>query len=228
MNQFYDNPYQTLDYDSLAPEAQVKIDKLNLEQLLDEQLEADEIDIPMLKFLISRFGQLQNTSVLTKLLTETEKLYPVFPEIIGYLSEIANVLSPVRAEKIGRFLLEKLQKSVIGHLEFHRSLIMSLFAEDSKWGNSDRFATLYSSTSDQWFKPTVLLAMGKAGQSYWIRSKKSQLENMPPWEKRAFLYAASCLPDDERSMYYKAVNSRLDPLEKYVARWAKPNPIRIP
>lgn len=220
-----DNPYEIVDYDSLEPDVQKQIDELNLEQLLDLQLNAAEIDISLTKFLINRFKQLQNTDVLWKLLTETEKLYPVFPEIVEYLSAIATRLTPEEAEEIGEFILDKLNGSVVSHLNYHRALIMSLFAEENTWKNASRFSALYNSSADSWFRSSTLLAIGRANQDHWIRNKKAEIEHMSYWEKRAFLYAASCLPKDERDTFYRNINRKLDPLEKHIVEWAKSNPI---
>jgi len=220
-----DNPYEPIDYDTLPREIQEQIKGLNLKGLLDKQLEAEEIDISMTKFLINRLGQFRQKAPLRRLLTETDKLYPVFAEVIRYLARLTEDIKPNSRVKIGKFLLDKLKDSVIGHLEFHRMQIMSLFAGSNKWGNADKLAGLYNVASDNWFRRTLLIAIGKAEQYYWLRSKKSEMEQMPIWEKRAFLYAASCFPKDEKDNYYRAVKSRLDDLEKYVVMWADKKPI---
>lgn len=220
-----DNPYEPIDYDTLPPEIQEHIDGLNLEGLLEKQLEAEEIDISMTRFLINRLGQLRRIAPLRRLLTETDKLYPVFTEVIRYLARLTDAITPDSRAKIGKFLLDKLKGSVISHLEFHRMQIMSLFAGSNKWGNTDKLAGFYNVASDNWFHRTLLIAIGRAEQHYWLRSKKSEMEQMSIWEKRAFLYAASCFPKDEKDNYYRAVKSRLDDLEKYVVAWADKNPI---
>jgi hypothetical protein len=51
-----DNPYDVIDYDSLPIEYQEQIDGLNLEGLLEKQLESDEIDIPITRFLLIGLG----------------------------------------------------------------------------------------------------------------------------------------------------------------------------
>jgi hypothetical protein len=220
-----DNPYGLIDYDSLPSDYQEQIDGLNLEGLLEKQLDADEIDLSMTRFLINRLGQLGRLSPVRRILQETDKLYPVFTEVVRYLARLTDAIAPNSREAIGKFLLGKLKDSVISHLEFHRMQIMSLFAGSNKWGNADKLAGSYSVASDNWFRRTLLIALGKAGQHYWLRAKKSEMEQMHIWERRAFLYAASCFPKDERDNYYRAVKHRLDDLEKYVIAWAEKNQI---
>ncbi|HKZ82866.1 MAG TPA: RNA-directed DNA polymerase [Anaerolineae bacterium] len=219
------NPYEMIDYDLLSPDVKAQIDGLNLEGLLDKQMEADDIDISMTKFLINRLGQLQRLAPLRKLIIETDKLYPVFPEVIRYLARLVDIIEPDRRVKIGKYLLDRLKSSVISHLEFHRMQIMSLFAGSNKWGNADKLAGYYNVASDNWFRRTLLIAIGRSEQHYWLRAKKSEMDQMPIWERRAFIYAASCFPKDERENYYRAVSPRLDNLERYVVAWAQKNPI---
>jgi hypothetical protein len=221
------NPYEVINYDAMPPSIKKEIDGLNLESLVERQLEADDIDISMTRFLINRLGQLQRTTLLHKLLMETDKLYPVFPEITRYLIRLTDAIEPERRIKIGKFLLGKLKGSVISHLEFHRMHIMSLFADSNKWGNGDKLAGYYSIASDNWFRRTLFLAIGKAEQHYWLRSKKSEMEQLPIWERRAFLYAVSCLPKDERRAYYHALSPKLDDLERSIVTWAQKHPINL-
>jgi hypothetical protein len=79
--------------------------------------------------------------------------------------------------------------------------------------------------TDDWVRREVLLALGKGNQQYWLRAKKNQVEQMTPWEKRGFLYAASCMPRGEVKHWYAAISPRLNPLESYVVQWAKASPI---
>lgn len=219
------NPYDPIDYNDLSPEMKAKINGLNLESLLYEQLEKDEIDISMTKFLINRLGQLKRTEPLDRLLDSMDKLHPVLSEIIRYLAEIGEGLSPEKRQDIGSFILGKLQDSVVSNLEFNKMQIMSVFAGTNKWGNSERIARYYNFESDAFFRRAVILALGKSGQDFWLRTKKVSLDQMAVWDKRAFLYAASCFPKDEREHWYNAVQKTRDELERYIMSWASKNPI---
>lgn len=46
---------------------------------------------------------------------------------------------------------------------------------------------------------------------------------MDPWERRAFLAGAACLPKDERKHWYASVKPQLSPLELAVVEWSKAN-----
>jgi hypothetical protein len=83
---------------------------------------------------------------------------------------------------------------------------MTLFSYEGKmgfikrlqsWGKSERLPRYYMAATDDWVRREVLLALGKGNQQYWLRGNKNQVDQMTPWEKRAFIYSASCMPRDE-------------------------------
>ena len=219
------NPYEPIDYIDLSPQMQAQIDGLNLESLLYEQLAKDEIDISTTKFLINRLGQLKRTEPLDSIMATLDNLHPVLSEIIRYLAEVGEGLTQEKRQEIGALLLGKLQDSVVSNLEFNKMQIMSMFAGTNKWGNTERLARFYNFESDAFFRRTLLLALGKSGQDYWLRTKKVSFDQMAVWDKRAFLYAASCFPKDERDHWYNAIQKSRDELEKYIMAWASKNPI---
>ncbi len=222
-----DNPYELIEYDDLSPAHKALVDGLNLDTLLEKQLALAEIDIPTTGFLLRRLGQLKRVRLVLIVLSQTNKLYPVFADVIGYLSSLTDSLTPDIMQRIGETLLGKLDGSIVSQLEYHRMLIMSLFAGSDKWGNSDKLASFYGNAVDDWTRRTLLLALGKTGQNYFIRSKKTSLNQMTPWSKRALIYAASSLPSDEKENWYKAIKPTLDDLERYVLMWASSTPINV-
>jgi hypothetical protein len=219
------DPYGIIDDEDLTPGVREEISALNLGSILKEQLAADEIDIKLVRFLIRRMGQLQRKDVIWSLLDESEKLYPVFSDIVQYISKIGHLLSATAKHKAGEILLNKLSNSVVSKLEYNRMYIMSLFAESAEWGNSSNLASYYYTPADEWFRRSVLLALGKSHQYQWLRTKKKNIGQFSEWEKRAFIYAASSLPKDQREHWYAAIKPNMEDLTKSVINWAKANPI---
>ena len=158
------------------PKFKQKLTDLNLENLLNQQLAKDEIDISKTKFLINRLGQLKRIEPLNNILTAIENLHPVLSEIIRYLSEIGAALTQETRQKIGALLLSKLQDSVVSNLEFNKMQIMSIFAGTNQWGNTEKLARYYSFESDAFFRRTLILALGRSGQDFWLRTKKVSLD----------------------------------------------------
>ena len=219
------NPYDPIDFMGLDPGIQAKIDGMNLEALLEDQLCKEEIDIPTTKFLINRLGQIRRTEPLDNIISSIDHLHPIYSEVIRYLSEIGEDLSVEIRYQIGAKLLGKLRSSVLSSLEYNKMQVMSLFAGSDKWGNSEKLNKFYNDEFEAFFRRTVILALGRSNQDYCLRPKKNDLEQMTDWNRRAFLYAASCLPSDEMKHWYGAVLNTRDELEKYVISWAKTNPI---
>lgn len=219
------NPYNIVIYGDLPPDLQARIDNLNLTGLLEVTLRDNEFDMRVARFIINRLGWFRNQDALDLIMGQIEALHPIFAEVITYLDNISGELEPESLNEIGSVLLNLIEGSVVSQLEYNRTLIMRLFADSIKWGNSERLPHYYSLARDDWMRRKILLANGKAGHDYWLRAKKSQSEDMSRWEKRGFLYAASCLPADERRHWYRAIRSRLDDLEKYIIDWSSSFPI---
>jgi hypothetical protein len=220
-----EDPYEVIDFDQLPEEIQKKIEGLNLLELFRETILVSEYDISMARFIINRWAWQRNLEPLELILSKLDHLYPNFSEIIRYFSNIGSVLDINGRNRIGETLLNKLDGSVVGQLEFHRMLIMGLFAGSNKWGCADKLPGYYFTARDNWLKRNIQMALGKCGKDYWFRAQKQNFEQMSPWEKRSFLYAASCLPKDELSHWYGAIKPRLDNLEIYIINWASANPI---
>ena len=127
-------------------------------------------------------------------------------------------------ELLGKKILNLLDNSIVSHLEFHRLWMFSLFAADPGWGNADQLVSLFGSNSDVCSQRKLTLALGQSGQDYWFRARKRSVFELGPWLRRAFLAGGSCLPSDERHHWYQGLESRLDPLEHAVTRWANANP----
>lgn len=218
-----DNPYDPIDIDDLEPSVQQEIVNLNLEEILQEQISNEELDIPITKFILRRLAQLEY-NVVDLILENVDKFYPVFKDVVKYISSLSNLKEEER-HYLGERLLNLLSsESIVSHLEFHRQWILSLFIKDTEWNNVNRFVELYNKFEDPYSRRKIVLSLGRAQQEHWFRSKKRYLFDFNTWLKRAIIAAGSCLPTDERKHWYQSLESRLDPLEKAVVKWAKSNP----
>ena len=222
-----DNWYQEIEYDDLDDEQQDLVNALNLQELLTEQLHSDNIDIRLTRFILRRLSQLQDAGVTNQILESIDNLYPVFADVIAYLNSLNDLSGDHRVE-IGKNFLNLMDNSVVSHLEYHRVHLLNLFASNAAWGNVDKIRELLLRYSDHFTVRKLILALGKAGQSYWFRQRKNDWQNFSPWERRAFLRGASCLPSDERHHWYRSVQQKhLDCLENAIVGWSRQNPIGI-
>jgi hypothetical protein len=219
-----DDPYEEIEYDDLEPDVQEQIDSLNLQEILNEQINLGErIDYSLTRFVLRRLGQINDHAGIPLVFKNIELLYPIFKDVLGYISEIRKIAPGLR-HRIGNNLIGLLENSIVGHLPYHKCWILNIFTHDREWDNEKKFQGLYSSIHDEFSRRELISAMGRSGQDYWFKSHKRNLSQFGPWEKRAFISAASCLPGDEAKHWYASINPSLDKLERSVIVWAKNNP----
>ena len=187
-----DDPYGNIEYEDLEPSDQGRIDSLNLESLLQEQIDRSEIDQQMVRFLLRRLGQLDNQDCVDVILDNIEKLFTVFLNVIQYLGSLRR-LDNGKRQDIGKRVLSLIDNSSVSQLNFHRAWLFSLFSEGTEWGNSEKLVSLYSDSQDSFSKRKLTLALAKSGQDYWFRTRKDEFSELGGWLGRAFLAGASCL-----------------------------------
>lgn len=221
------NPYKPIDYKHLSPQKKSMVDSMNLGQVLEEQIDCgEELDILVTAFVLRRLAQLEDANHIDTVLDNLDTLYPVFPDAVRYIASLTS-LHANRRRSLGARLLAALDDTVSGHLEFHRCWVLNVFAESADWNNEKTLATLQKRWDDVFSRRELILARGKAGHSQWFKSQKVHFGNLGPWERRAFLYAASCLPGDEARHWWKGLKEAgaLSTLDQAVIVYAKNHPI---
>ncbi len=214
--------YADIDYEDLDDDQKAIVDGLNLWQVLRRQLEdTGALDVPLTRFVLRRIAQLGLQDDEALLLSDIARLYPVFPQLVQALAVQHPGDARARTELGGR-LLALFDDPVVGHLEYHRAWILSVF-NDATWGHADEISHAYSKFSDQLTRPEAITALAAAGVAHWFRSRKQDVTNLPPWERRAFLAGARCLPRDEARHWFRSILPQLDELERVVVSWAQTN-----
>lgn len=214
--------YQTIEYDELDEDIQNEIDMLNLNDILEEQIENENIDSKLVAFVLNRLGQMDNSDSIELIFSNIDKLYTVFKNIFIYINNL-DCLNASDKSHYGGKLLEVIDESIVGHLEYHRAWVFNVFANDFEWNNKSEYINLYNTYSDDFSRRKLILALGKSNTYHWFKTNKRNIQSFNPWLKRAFLAGASCLPGDEAKHWYRSINRRLDPLENAITRWAKNN-----
>lgn len=216
--------YEPIDYDGLPKQLQAEIDALNLRDLLEEHINAtDPLDPLIVRFILRRLSQLDDSSATDVVFGNMKRLYPVFKDAIGYVTAMRS-LDATDKHELGLKLLNLIDDDVVGHLEYHRAWILATFANNADWNNSDRFIPVYNRYPDPFTRRDIMLALGRANRGEWFKARKRSIGELAHWEKRAFLAAASCLPGDEATHWYQSLAPQLDELEKIVVDWARRHP----
>jgi hypothetical protein len=217
------DPYQPIDYDNLESDQKEMVNSMNLAQLFSEKIRENDIDIPLIRFILRRLGQLADATILDEALDNLDQLYPVFADIIEYARRVG--LTGERRKDVGKRVLDLLDDSIVSELEYHRLWGFNLFAESTDWDNEASLPTLLANARDSMSRRELILAMARAKQQYWFQSQWRNLANEAPWEKRAMIAGFSCLPPDPRRHLYRSIEPQLDPLELAVMRWARNKPL---
>ncbi len=222
-----EDTYEAIEYETLSPENRQAIDGLNLEGILREQIEEEEPDLSLLKFLLVRLGQIGAEEVIDLIFDNFNKFVPVVRETINYLLRL-NSLPPEQRAEIGELLINvyKDSDSTASHLEYSRMYILRPFTLSAEWNSESQYIKLYNDALDDFSRREIMLAMGRSKQDFWFRQRKQNLHEMTTWIRRAFIYAASCLPSDEYKHWIRGVDGHFDELERAIASWAKKNPIK--
>lgn len=221
-----EDTYGEIDYLALAPEYQEAIHQLNLEGILEEQINEEEPDLSLLKFLLRRLAQLGDTDAINLIFDNFSKFVPVVRETVEYLLSI-ETLSATKKKELGERLIEiyRDETSTASHLEYSRMYLLRPFASDGEWNSDDQYVKVFNDSLDEFSRREILLAMGRSKKDFWFRSRKQNLQEMTAWIRRAFIYGASCLPTDEYKHWIRGIDGQLDQVERAVAQWAKKNPI---
>jgi len=108
-----DDPYQIVEYAELPPEVKKTVDAMNLCGLLTEEIKQEEPDLALVKMLTNRIGWLKVADPVWEVLHNLDKLHPAIAEIVRCLARLKGGIPKDERAKIGAFLLEKLEGSVI-------------------------------------------------------------------------------------------------------------------
>lgn len=220
------NPYEDVDLDSLDEDDLKRLREFNIVDVLEEELKREEIDLGFISTLLGNLARFDNTEVADLILKEENirRLFPILKSIITYLERVRS-FDAVQKHTIGKQMLDVLQNSFIGQLQFNRAWILSLFTKGEEWDNQVTFTELLKNFNDNATTTRKLyLALGRAKNIRYFRENKQLNTALDPWAKRAFIAAISCLPEDERRPWYKSrsLTSR-DFLEKIIEKWAIKN-----
>lgn len=213
--------YADVSFTDLSEEQQEVVNSLNLWNLLSDQIRASaSLDSSLTRFLLRRIADLKLKGDYELLLASMARLYSLFPAVLeaiashGFGSEESKMA-------IGSRLLDLLDDQVVGHLEYHRVWIFSVFASDRSWNHAARMQQLYNVYADGLTRTQLTYALGEAGVDHWFRGHKQDMLGLPIWERRAFLAGARCLPKDEAQYWFSSVSAQLDSLERVIVKWAR-------
>jgi hypothetical protein len=209
-----------VEYDDLPEAVQEEIDKLNLSQLLRDQLAGNRYDPIVVATLLRWLGQTDDDSVVNDVLQALDDLEPVIHSVVRYFSALRSVSSPAR-RRIGRRILKSVRRKGAG--KYQVACLLSMFTHGREFDNENEFETLYGRFGPEGARE-LTLALGRAKKGYWFVARRRDAASLDPWLRRAFLAGASCMESDARQAFFKSEERTADVLEQAILKWVKAHP----
>jgi hypothetical protein len=175
----------------------------------------------VLSFLLHRMKQLGMHEAAKPVLQNLDNLFPVVDSVVKYLESL-RTLSEKRRNTVGKSVLTTARKQTTGSYE--RSCLLSLFTHNQEFDNGTAFELLYEQFPEPTTRRELMLALGHAHKEHWFQARRREVSQLEPWSRRAFIAGFSCVPVDQRSLFYRSLRSGADVLEQAVIKWAAANP----
>ncbi|MHB8814290.1 MAG: RNA-directed DNA polymerase [Steroidobacteraceae bacterium] len=212
------NPYRTITYNQIEPADWNLISKNVVSKVIREYLSQSAVDYIRLRWFYRRLSQIGHPGALEVTLQNIHLLGPCFANICFYLASI-QTLEGSGWPEIGSQLLKLLESEDVRDSEYFRLSMLSLFGRNAQLNHFARIRQMYQ-MGDPFVRREVILAAAASGAYDWVRELKESFGYMDPWQKYAFVYAASGLPADEKQ-YFLARQSFVRPFDVELAKWSR-------
>ena len=174
-------------------------------EILSEQLKRSTPDFVLLRRVFKNAARYRIRAILKTTFEHLERLLPVVREISIYAR---SALTPSSANDITREFSRVLDLPVF-RLPYVNLWISYILQDDSF--NSSPVDIGYASVLS--LRDQALVARRK-GDRVWIKSHKSGIDVLGPWERRAILFGASILSKDEMNNWVSVAGARGDMVER--------------
>ena len=188
-----------------------------LAPLFDEALNHDPLRAGMLQYILRRATSIRSCILYPMVLDNLETLIPVFRDVCLYiLRTLPDSFDFVR--KVGDRLRIVAQESYLS-CPYVRMWVLHLLQEKPAMTEYVTAMELADSArSELGIRPRALLARAFKDIP-WVRQKKEEVMNLSPWDKRAVIYAADILPEDEKKHWLRLIKKKGDILDKTIATY---------
>jgi retron-type reverse transcriptase len=212
------NPYRVVWLSELSSDELSKFRPEVIDKILTDYLAKDEPDYIRLRWFIRRLAQIGHPAGVNIFLREFSKLLPAMSEICRYFLAVSQV-ADLEWKAIGHDLLDLFSNEIVKSNEYFQLSILSLFSAQEKLNNLPGILQLYQNASP-YLRREIIICAAKHGASDWLRELKEGYPSMDPWNHRAYLFATSLLPAEERKFFLKYANAN-DLIDELIISWSK-------
>jgi retron-type reverse transcriptase len=210
------NPYRSVWLSELSNDELSNFRPDVIEKIIKDYLEKPEPDYIRLRWFIRRLAQIGHPAGVNVLLQEFSRLLPALSEICRYFLAVSQD-ADLNWYNIGQDLLSFFNNEIIQSNEYYQLSILSLFASQEKFDNLPSILSLYQNASP-YLRREIILCAAENKATDWIRELKEAFSMMDLWNRRAFIYASSIFPPDERKFFLKNIKTN-DLLDEFIIKW---------
>lgn len=188
--------------------------KNNLVELFEACLNLVPIHLGTAKYLLRRAATLRTGHLREVVLNNMDKLAPVMREVSQYINATTN---HKHAIEIGNKFINGCVSTDYAFLPFVQAWLLEVLQNKMIIPMEKDIAQLcekYKNKLGQ--RPYALLARER-GYHDWVREQKETWLNNSPWDRRAIIWAAKALSNDEMNFWLKRVQNAGDILDKAIA-----------
>ncbi|MDD5410640.1 MAG: RNA-directed DNA polymerase [Methylobacter sp.] len=186
----------------------------NLVDLFQACLDSTPLHLGTAKYLLRRATALRTGILREVVLDNMDKLAPTMREVAYYIVATTNT---EYAEEVGNKFCKGCQSTNYEFLPFLQIWLLDVLQTkmvDSLETEVAQLCEKYNVALGQ--RPYALLARSK-GYHDWVREQKETWQNNSPWDRRAIIWAAKALSNDEMNFWLKRVQNAGDILDKAIA-----------
>jgi len=178
-------------------------------ELLQNELKRTFPQLALLRRIFRNAGRYRIRSILPVALKNFDKLAPVVRELVLYLHKVIDA-GVVAANECPFSDIVASPRMQIPYINMWISNLLSNEAfTDSELPNYNSVISL---------RDQALIALRRSDRT-WVKGYQNGLDVLGPWEKRAVIYAASVLSQDETIHWLEVAAARGDIIEAAVAKY---------
>lgn len=207
--------YADIDVDSLGEDAPHEALRHALTELFQEALDRDPVRTGMARHILRRARSMRTRTLYPLVMSHLEYLVPVFRDVCLYILATFP-RNQIHARRVGDKLREFALESDYS-CSFVRMWVLHVLQERPAASSYvDAVLLAQSAEQDLGIRPLALLARA-FGRTSWVREQKEKVMTLPPWDRRAVIYAGQILPTDERRHWLRIVKGKGDLLDNVIA-----------
>ncbi|QKG55743.1 RNA-directed DNA polymerase [Hymenobacter sp. BRD128] len=198
----------------------LRLPKGDIVSLLDSYLRPEKPNYEKIRWLYRRLSQIGLGHAVDFSIQNFEKLIPALNDVCLYISSCADNYNS-NWQSVAEVVLTLMQDEIITSNEFYKISLLSLFVYNPNLNHFSNLIEMYSNSSSS-VKREILLASLNYDSSSWITELKEQFGMADDWTKRAYLIAATKMPEDEKEFFFKGVKINLTPndiIEHTILKW---------